>query len=794
MGKVRTAVHVDKIYNVELGLQPQPQGKDNKFVIGDDGTHAHRLYDGRRQDGMLELLNDKLQALREASRRTRKNSSNDANIATQANNVIAGSLPLIQLESASSPPRSQSKFSLSAVQNIQPLSQGTTRSLIERYGANKEQIGRGSSGIVTVTFRPHSVDHPSGGQLFAVKKFSKREKDSVKKHLKRVGAEFCISSSLHHANIIQTYDLVQDTDGNFCQIMEYCSGGDVYTRVRSQGKLCATEANCYFKQLLRGLDYLHTTGVVHRDIKPDNLLLTCRGCLKIADFGNAECVRLPWEKTSRLSSGLCGSFPYISPEQYVTLDYRDRGSSSARYYYDARAADVWSAGVVYLDMRTGKHAWRFAVFEQDEDFAEYVRSIQESGTWGPIELLPGENCRQTIYSMLALNWKNRPSTSSLIKSDKNKMASATNFQNPSWFLSGPHTASIRDHRLAEDEGIPTLTDPYDVIVRISYVGVCGSDVHFWNHGGIQTFVSSTAPIILGHEASGIIATVGSKVDSLKPGDRVAIEPGFPCRRCNFCKRGQYNLCLGMRFAADPASGQHGTLTKYFVAPADFVYVIPAEMSLEEAVLVEPLSVAVHTVRNLGLKAGESVVVMGSGTIGLLCAKVACAFGAERVVLCDVLPQKLEFARGYVEGCETFLLDKGQTDTEVEAKRLLDALFPASADIKGVDNVIEASGAGSAIQIGIFALRNGGSYIQTGMSGRAKVEFPINVFSAKELNLKGCFRYGAGDYELAMGLLASKKVGVKELISSVTPFERAPEAWEKTGKGEGIKNLIEGVRD
>lgn len=250
----------------------------------------------------------------------------------------------------------------------------------------------------------------------------------------------------------------------------------------------------------------------------------------------------------------------------------------------------------------------------------------------------------------------------------------------------------------------------------------------------------------------------------------------------------------MRFAADPASMQHGTLTKYFVAPEDFVYAIPGEMSLQEAVLVEPLSVAVHTVRTLGLKAGESVVVMGSGTIGLLCAKVARAFGAERVVLCDVLPQKLEFARGYVEGCETFLLDKGQADVEVEAERLLDTLSLASTDTKGVDNVIEASGAGSAIQIGIHALRNAGSYIQTGMSGRAKVEFPINAFSAKELNLKGCYRYGPGDYELAMRLLASGKVGVKELISSVTPFERAPEAWERTRGGEGIKNLIEGVRD
>lgn len=391
MGKVRTAAHVDKIYNVELGLQPQPHGADNKFVIYENGTHAHRLYDGRRQDGMLELLIDKLQVLREASKGSRKNSSqsdNSEHLDGQPKNAVAGSLPLIQLEAASSPPRSDSNLPHPSIRR-QSLNRGVPGSLIDRYGTNKEQIGRGSSGIVTVTFRPHCADHPSGGQLFAVKKFSQREKDSIKKHLKRVGAEFCISSSLHHPNIIRTYDLIQDTDGNFCQIMEYCSGGDVYTRVRSQGMLCATEANCYFKQLLCGLHYLHTTGVVHRDIKPDNLLLTCRGCLKIADFGNAECVRLPWEKTSRLSSGLCGSFPYISPEQYVALDYHDRGSSSSRYYYDARAADVWSAAVVYLDMRTGKHAWRFAVFQQDEDFAKYVRNIQESGTWDTIERLSG---------------------------------------------------------------------------------------------------------------------------------------------------------------------------------------------------------------------------------------------------------------------------------------------------------------------------------------------------------------------------------------------------------------------
>jgi protein-serine/threonine kinase len=355
--------------------------KDTKFFL-DNGIHTHRLYDGRRQDGLLELLQDRLQVLREASTIKRRSSnSNDSNKDIQKD--ILDSLPIIQLK-----PVSHSPLQSSSPPTILSSDLGSTHqttSLIHRYGTNKQQIGRGSSGVVSVTFRPHSVN--TVGQLFAVKKFSQRERDSVKKHLKRIGAEFCISSALHHVNVIETLDLVQDTDGTFCQIMEYCSGGDVFSRVRAQGRLCAAEADCYFKQLVRGMEYLHATGVVHRDIKPDNLLLTCRGCLKIADFGSAECVRLPWEESVRLSSGLCGSFPYISPEQYSSsLDYLD-GRSSSVYRFDGRAADVWAAGVVYMDMRMGRHMWRFAVVERDEYFEDYVRSRREYGVWEPIEML-----------------------------------------------------------------------------------------------------------------------------------------------------------------------------------------------------------------------------------------------------------------------------------------------------------------------------------------------------------------------------------------------------------------------
>lgn len=195
--------------------------------------------------------------------------------------------------------------------------------------------------------------------------------------MKRVAAEFCISSSLHHPNIITTLDLVRDIDGTFCEVMEYCSGGDIYSRVRSAGKLCAAEANCYFKQLLWGLAYLHDTGVAHRDLKPDNLLLTSKGALKIADFGNSECFRLPWQEKGRMTTGLCGSFPYISPEQFTEK------------FFDPRSVDVWAAAVVYMDMRTGQHLWRLAVPTRDNDYRDYLSDRQDTGVYEPIEDLHG---------------------------------------------------------------------------------------------------------------------------------------------------------------------------------------------------------------------------------------------------------------------------------------------------------------------------------------------------------------------------------------------------------------------
>ncbi|KAG9187964.1 D-xylulose reductase [Alternaria panax] len=363
-------------------------------------------------------------------------------------------------------------------------------------------------------------------------------------------------------------------------------------------------------------------------------------------------------------------------------------------------------------------------------------------------------------------------------------------QNPSVVLYGPKKAKI------EDTAIPELADSHDVIVRINYVGVCGSDVHFWHHGGIGKIVNPSTGIVMGHEASGTIHSIGSSVKSVRPGDRVAIEPGIPCRICKACKSGVYNMCRDIRFAAAPGPPDtQGTLSKYFRSAEDFVYKIPDKMGLDEAVLVEPLAVAVHAVKLAGVRPGETIVVMGSGTIGLFCAAVARQFGAHRIIIVDILEKKLEFAASYLK-CETF---RSSTDASPEenAGELLKKfdLVEYGIDTTGglVDTVIEASGATSSIDMGINVVRPGGKYVQTGL-GKPKIEFPIVAMGQKELMVRGCFRYGAGDYELAVGFLEKELINVKPLISSITPFEKATEAWERTSRGEGIKNLIRGVQD
>ncbi|KAJ6147397.1 hypothetical protein N7497_009379 [Penicillium chrysogenum] len=340
-------------------------------------------------------------------------------------------------------------------------------------------------------------------------------------------------------------------------------------------------------------------------------------------------------------------------------------------------------------------------------------------------------------------------------------------QNLSFVLEGIHKVKF------EDRPVPELKNPHDVIINVKYTGICGSDVHYWEHGSIGSFVVKD-PMVLGHESAGIISQVGSAVKTLKVGDRVAMEPGISCRRCDPCKAGKYNLCEDMRFAATPP--YDGTLAKYYALPEDFCYKLPEHISLQEE--------SAHGTPQSGVSPGQTVVVFGAGPVGLLCCAVATAFGASKVIAVDIQQQRLDFAKSYAT-TSTFM------PSNVAAVENAERMKEENGLGAGADVAIDASGAEPSVHTGIHVLRNGGTYVQGGM-GRSEILFPIMAACSKELTIKGSFRYGSGDYKLAVGLVSSGKVDVKRLITGTVKFEQAEQAFIEVKAGKGIKTLIGGI--
>ncbi|KAE9062082.1 putative D-xylulose reductase A [Phytophthora fragariae] len=311
----------------------------------------------------------------------------------------------------------------------------------------------------------------------------------------------------------------------------------------------------------------------------------------------------------------------------------------------------------------------------------------------------------------------------------------------------------------EDRPVPTITNPHDVIVNVRYTGICGSDVHYYTHGSIGKYVVEK-PMVLGHESAGVVHAVGSA--------------------------GNYNLCPDMSFAATPPID--GTLAKFYVMPEDFCYKLLPHVSMQEGALLEPTAVAVHFCRLAKVSPGDSVVVFGVGPVGLLACKVAHhVFGATTVVGVDVNEARLAFAKEH-GATHVFQSKAGLTPQETANKIIEECGLGEGADI-----VIDASGAEPCIQAAVYVARNGGSYTQGGM-GKTDVMFPIGILCGKELHVTGSFRYSAGDYQLALDMIASGKLSVKELISKTVPFEEAKEAFENVKCGNGVKWLIEGPKN
>ncbi|TPX32597.1 hypothetical protein SmJEL517_g04330 [Synchytrium microbalum] len=224
------------------------------------------------------------------------------------------------------------------------------QSMTEKYGRVDEVLGRGANAVVKLA---HKVSEPVLGcsheKLYAVKEFRKQRKcESYKEYIKKLVAEFCISSSMHNENVVETVDLIQDERDRWCEVMEYLGGGDLFSYI-AKGLLKDVDAiNCYFKQVVQGVAYIHSMGVAHRDLKPENLLLDISyGTLKITDFGVSEVYRTAFEKAPRKAKGLCGSEPYIAPEEW------EEGAE-----YDPCKVDVWAIGIIYYTMIYNSVPWR----------------------------------------------------------------------------------------------------------------------------------------------------------------------------------------------------------------------------------------------------------------------------------------------------------------------------------------------------------------------------------------------------------------------------------------------------
>ncbi|KAI9493956.1 chaperonin 10-like protein [Zychaea mexicana] len=326
----------------------------------------------------------------------------------------------------------------------------------------------------------------------------------------------------------------------------------------------------------------------------------------------------------------------------------------------------------------------------------------------------------------------------------------------------------------------------DVLINVKATGICGSDIHYWLHGGIGDF-QLKAPMILGHESAGIVADVGPGVKHLKVGDRVALEPGVACRLCDQCKSGRYNLCPEMSFAATPPID--GTLCNYYKHAADFCFKLPDHVSLEEGALIEPLSVGIHSARRANIKSGDRVIVFGAGPVGLLCAAAAKAAGAGHVTIADLVPSRLEFAKTYYTDSQVLLQRPNAGEPNMEYSRRMTQEILKTEEL--ADAVIDCTGAETCVQMSVLLSKNGGSVVLVGMGGSVQA-LPISEISSREVDIKGIFRY-CNTYATAVKMLASGIIDVKPLITHSYPLSDSVEAFKhvKEGRDGAIKVQIIG---
>ncbi|MCX6040261.1 MAG: NAD(P)-dependent alcohol dehydrogenase [Caldilinea sp.] len=314
--------------------------------------------------------------------------------------------------------------------------------------------------------------------------------------------------------------------------------------------------------------------------------------------------------------------------------------------------------------------------------------------------------------------------------------------------------ALREIELAETMG------PHDVRIALRTVGICGSDVHYYTHGAIGQFVVRE-PMVLGHEASGVVLEVGDAVHHLAVGDRVCMEPGIPDPNSKATLQGMYNLDPAVRFWATPPI--HGVLRPSVVHPAAFTFKLPDTVSLAEGAMVEPVAVGMHAATKAKIKPGDLAVVMGAGPIGMVTALAALAGGCSRVVMTDIQQPKLDLAATL-----------GPITPVNVAHQNLQEVINQLTDGWGANVVFECSGSEKAAATVFSPLCPGGTVVYVGIPLQP-IAYEVAAGMVKEARVEHVFRY-AHVYPRAIALMASGKLNVKPLITDTFPFAQSVEAF------------------
>ena len=316
----------------------------------------------------------------------------------------------------------------------------------------------------------------------------------------------------------------------------------------------------------------------------------------------------------------------------------------------------------------------------------------------------------------------------------------------------------------------------EVLVELEYVGICGSDVHYFHDGRCGDY-KVEGDFMLGHECAGTVVALGEGVEHLKVGDKVALEPGITCGQCEFCKTGRYNLCPDVQFLATPPV--QGCYENYIAFPENMCFKLPDNISTKEGALVEPLSVGMHAANQGDVKLGDSVVILGAGCIGLVTLLACKAHGATDITVVDVIPKRLDYA---LKLGATRVINGREADAVGEVDKLTDGA--------GVDKVFETAGSPITIQQTPYMVKNGGTIVLVGISAQEKIEYNFAKIMANVARVESVFRY-RNIYPQAIAAIADGIIDVSGIVTHEFDFDDIQEAFDCAinNKDEVVKAVI-----